>query len=286
MKKTGHKVLTLERFLPYRLSILSNKVSAIVAETYRDKFALSIVEWRIMAVLGEYPGVSADQVSTKTQIEKSILSRAISKLLQRNLIKRDFDSNDRRRSILALTRTGLSVYDEIVPVSFKYQRELLKCFSGREQQQLSGHAGVGAELDLALGGRTELPGVQPFQGRFTVEAISDGHFQSTGPVAQGKAYNIGPSALLAIGGIRVAVSSRRVQALDRMVFEHLGVVLEDQDIIVLKSTCHYRAHFDPIAETTFAAISPGGYLASPADCAYTKLRPGVRYYPLGPVHPG
>ncbi len=137
MKKTGHKVLTLERFLPYRLSILSNKVSAIVAETYRDKFALSIVEWRIMAVLGEYPGVSADQVSTKTQIEKSILSRALNKLLQRNLIKRDFDSNDRRRSILALTRTGLSVYDEIVPVSFKYQRELLKCFSGREQQQLS-----------------------------------------------------------------------------------------------------------------------------------------------------
>lgn len=147
-------------------------------------------------------------------------------------------------------------------------------------------AGVGAEIDLALGGRTDLPGVEPFQGRFKVEVINDGTYQSNGPVSQGKAYNVGPSALLSIGGIKVAISSRRVQALDRMVFEHLGLVLEEQNIIVLKSTCHYRAHFDPIAETTFAAIAPGGYLANPADCAYKKLRPGVRYYPLGPIHGG
>ncbi len=144
-------------------------------------------------------------------------------------------------------------------------------------------AGIGAEIDLALGGRTDLPGVEPFHGRFKVEALDGGTFQSTGPVAQGKTYRVGPSALLVIGGVRVVVTSRRVQALDRSVFEHLGVVLEDQKIIVLKSTCHYRAHFDPIAETTFAALAPGGYLANPAHCAYTKLRPGVRYYPLGPV---
>jgi len=137
MKKPKHKILTLERFLPYRLSILSNKVSAIVAETYHDKFALSITQWRIMAVLGEYTGISADEVSTKTQIEKSILSRAISTLLQRKLIKREFSSDDRRRSKLSLTETGLSVYDEIVPVSVKYEQALLKCFSKEERQQLS-----------------------------------------------------------------------------------------------------------------------------------------------------
>jgi len=145
-------------------------------------------------------------------------------------------------------------------------------------------AGVGTEVNLVLGGRTKWPGVEPFQGRFKVEAIHKGTFQSSGPVAQGKIFNVGPSALLSIGGIKVAVSSRRIQALDRTVFEHLGVVLEDQKIIVLKSTCHYRAHFDSIAETTFAALAPGGYLANPADCVYRKLRPGVRYYPLGPAH--
>ncbi|MDP6872105.1 MAG: M81 family metallopeptidase [Alphaproteobacteria bacterium] len=147
-------------------------------------------------------------------------------------------------------------------------------------------AGVGAEIELDLGGRTALAGVAPFQGRFRVEVINQGRYQTTGPVAQGKAYDVGPSALLSIGGVKVAISSRRVQAHDRSVFEHLGVVLEEQKIIVLKSTCHYRAHFDPIAETTFAAIAPGGHAANPADCPYEKLRPGVRYYPLGPVHEG
>lgn len=145
-------------------------------------------------------------------------------------------------------------------------------------------AGVGAEIELDLGGRTDLPGVEPFHGRFKVEVVNDGRFQTTGPVSQGKPYDVGPSALLSIGGVKVAVSSRRVQALDRTVFEHLGVVLEEQKIIVLKSTCHYRAHFDPIAETTFAALAPGGHGANPVDFPFEKLRDGVRYYPLGPVH--
>lgn len=88
-KNADRSILTLERYLPYRLSILSNRVSGRIAETYGDKFAISVTEWRIMAVLGEYPGISADEVSNKTQIEKSILSRAISKLLNRNLRNRE-----------------------------------------------------------------------------------------------------------------------------------------------------------------------------------------------------
>ena len=145
-------------------------------------------------------------------------------------------------------------------------------------------AGVGAAIELDLGGRTNLPGVEPFRGTFTVEVVNDGCYQTTGPVSQGKPYDVGPSALLSIDGVKVAVSSRRVQALDRMVFENFGVDLTAQKIIVVKSTCHYRAHFDPISETTFAALAPGGHGANPADFAFTKLRSGVRFYPLGPVH--
>ncbi len=131
------KRLTLSRFMPYRLSILSNKVSGIVAETYRDKFALSITEWRIMAVLGEFPGISADEISLKTQIEKSILSRAISKLLKRNLIERSIAEDDRRRSEITLSATGLTVYNEVVPLSYRYEETLLSCLTEHEQRQFS-----------------------------------------------------------------------------------------------------------------------------------------------------
>jgi DNA-binding MarR family transcriptional regulator len=135
--RKSHTVLTLERYLPYRLSILSNCISGIIAATYGDKFALSITEWRIMAVLGEYPGASADEVSAKTQIEKSILSRAINKLLHRHLVEREFDATDMRRSILRLTETGLSVYDEIVPEAYRMEQDFLACFNTTEQKQFS-----------------------------------------------------------------------------------------------------------------------------------------------------
>ncbi len=120
-QRAGFSVLNLERYLPYRLSILSNKISSKIAETYSDKFALSITEWRIMAVLGEHPDVSADEVSFKTQIEKSILSRAINKLHSRHLIAREFNPSDKQRHMLTLTETGLSVYEEIVSVSYEME---------------------------------------------------------------------------------------------------------------------------------------------------------------------
>ena len=129
--------LTLERFAPYRLSILSNRVSAGIAATYKDKFALSVTEWRIMAVLGEYPGRSGEEVSHKTQIEKSILSRAIKKLLKRHLIERSIDEADRRRQNLILSPLGDEIYRQIVPLSLAYEKELLACFSNIERKQFS-----------------------------------------------------------------------------------------------------------------------------------------------------
>ena len=130
------RVLTLERYMPYRLSILSNRVSSIIAEAYKDRFGLSITEWRIMAVLGEYPGVSADEVSSKTQIEKSMISRAVQKLLDRQLVQRRVDAADRRRHHLKLTESGLEVYDQVVPMSYDYEKRLLDCLTEMELTQL------------------------------------------------------------------------------------------------------------------------------------------------------
>ena len=131
--------LTLERFAPYRLSILSNRVSDIIAATYNDKFGLSVIEWRIMAVLGEFPGVSGEEVSVKTQIEKSILSRAVQKLLKRHLVERTVDDEDRRRQILKLSTLGMDIYHQIVPISLAYEQQLLACFSKQERKQFSGY---------------------------------------------------------------------------------------------------------------------------------------------------
>ena len=117
MAKQNPAALQLEQFLPYRVSVLSNTISSIIADTYRDKFKLTVTEWRIMAVLGEYPGFSADEVSNMIHTEKSIISRALKKLLQRSFVERQVNADDRRRQDLTLTELGQDVYRQIVPVS-------------------------------------------------------------------------------------------------------------------------------------------------------------------------
>ena len=91
-----------------------------------------------MAVLGEYAGSSAEEVSIKTQVEKSIVSRSLSKLLSRRLVSRTVDANDRRRHNLTLTETGEDIYKQIVPVSYDYEDRLLECFSAQERAIFDG----------------------------------------------------------------------------------------------------------------------------------------------------
>ena len=124
--------MRLESFLPYRLSLLSNAISGAIAAVYGDKFAISMPEWRIMMILAEYPDISADEVCRRTKIEKSVVSRAVARLLSRHLINRDVDEKDRRRSILRLSETGLSVYDEVMPIARNYEAELLADLTAEE----------------------------------------------------------------------------------------------------------------------------------------------------------
>lgn len=119
------KQLILEDFLPYRLSILSNTVSSTIASTYDKRFGLSIPEWRVIAVLGRFPGLSAVEVAERTLMDKVAVSRAVSKLLKSGRIDRQFADADRRRSILNLTEAGRAVHDEIAPMALKFEEDLL-----------------------------------------------------------------------------------------------------------------------------------------------------------------
>lgn len=132
------KPLKLETFLPYRLSLLSNTISGAIAATYQHKFGISMPEWRIMMILAEYPGSSADEVCRRTRIEKSVVSRALTRLMKRRLVTRGIDGNDRRRSVLKLSATGESVYEEVMPIASHYEQALLAGLSAAERRALDG----------------------------------------------------------------------------------------------------------------------------------------------------
>ncbi|MFT5134851.1 MAG: DNA-binding MarR family transcriptional regulator [Gammaproteobacteria bacterium] len=130
------KPLNLKEFLPYRLSIVTNKVSRNLGSMYSDKFDLSIAEWRVMAVLGQDKDLSADEVCLETEMDKVSVSRAVTKLLGKKQIVRKFSNQDRRRSILRLSKSGLAAYDQIVPLAKDYENDLLAGLSRQEQRQL------------------------------------------------------------------------------------------------------------------------------------------------------
>jgi DNA-binding MarR family transcriptional regulator len=131
-----HQVLELERFLPYRLSVLSNTVSLAIADLYERQFALSITEWRVMAVLGRYDGLSAREVAERTAMDKVAVSRALARLIDAGRVRRLTAAHDKRQSVLRLTAQGWKVYDEVAPLALEHERRLLAHLDADEQRWL------------------------------------------------------------------------------------------------------------------------------------------------------
>jgi len=130
-----------------------------------------------------------------------------------------------------------------------------------------------------LGGGGEGPGQEPLPGPWRVAALSDGRFRGTSPMLRAAETNMGPTALLVQSGVEVLAASIRQQPIHREVFTHIGVDLASRAIVALKSSAHFRAGFQDIAETVIVCLSPGVNLEDPGCFAFTKLRPGVRLHP-------
>lgn len=131
-----HAVLELDRFLPYRLSVLSNRISQDIAALYAARFDLGVTEWRVLAVLGRYPDLSASEVAERTAMDKVAVSRAVNSLLLDGRLKRQLHGKDRRRSVLALSAKGYKVYDEVAPLALAYEQRLLEGLKADERAAL------------------------------------------------------------------------------------------------------------------------------------------------------
>jgi microcystin degradation protein MlrC len=143
-------------------------------------------------------------------------------------------------------------------------------------------AGEGAQIELGLGAGSGMPGETPLAARFNVSALGDGRFTGTGPFYRGARFELGPMALLELGGVRIAVASRKQQAADQAMFRHLRAEPADHAVLVLKSSVHFRADFGAIAGRILVVEAPGPNVADPAKLPFRKLRPGMRTSPKRP----
>ncbi|ROU07998.1 MarR family winged helix-turn-helix transcriptional regulator [Lysobacter enzymogenes] len=131
-----HAELDLDHFLPYRLSVLSNRVSGAIARVYSERYALSVTEWRVMAVLGRFPELSANEVAQRTAMDKVAVSRAVARLTEAGRLERDTHDDDRRRSVLRLSPDGYRIYDEVAPMALAFEQRLLAGIETAERDAL------------------------------------------------------------------------------------------------------------------------------------------------------
>lgn len=145
-------------------------------------------------------------------------------------------------------------------------------------------AGVGQQVTLAVGGRTDMPALQikgqPLMLTGRVKCITDGNYQVTGPMFTGVRLSLGRVAVLDVGGVLVMVCEKPQEPFDTGVFTHAGIDLARKKYILIKSRQHFRAGFGPIARHIVLVAGPGVCSSDYSVFPFKNLRRPI--YPLEP----
>jgi len=120
----------LEEFLPYQLAVLADQVSRGFSALYRQRYGLSVAEWRVVAHLGQSGMVSVREIHRRAMLGKSQVSRAASKLERNGYITKAANPADGRLVSLALTERGKAMLADLAPKAMAYEREILTALDG------------------------------------------------------------------------------------------------------------------------------------------------------------
>lgn len=127
---------SLGSFLPYRLSVTTNRISRAFAARYSARFGLSIPEWRVLAVLGSFAPLSSNEICERTAMDKAKVSRAVALLTGKGLVDRAAHPDDQRLLRLSLSAEGQRTFEAVVPIAEQLEAELTADLSEKEKAML------------------------------------------------------------------------------------------------------------------------------------------------------
>ena len=141
-------------------------------------------------------------------------------------------------------------------------------------------AGVGAAVELVVGGKSIPLHGEPVALCGYVQAISDGNFVHKGPMGRGKSAQMGRTVVVRVGGVEIVLTELRIQPYDAEVLRSVGIEPRDRKLIALKSAVHFRADYTPIAHAILEVDTPGVHSPNLFSYDYRKVR---AVYPLREV---
>lgn len=129
--------LDLQNFLPYKLSRLVNDLSAGLLQTYSPAFALNVSQWRMLAAAAQLEPTAVTELTQYSGMDKVTVSRSVREMVERKLLNRVLDKNDRRRATITLTAKGRDIYRQIAPLAIEYENTLLNSLDVSERAVLN-----------------------------------------------------------------------------------------------------------------------------------------------------
>jgi DNA-binding MarR family transcriptional regulator len=129
--------LILDAYLPYRLSVASNKVSALISKAYEARFGLSVPQWRLLVILSEGVALSQKEVVDRSAMDKVTISRAVAALVLRGLLVRNNRAHDRRVDVLSLSDAGRTIVAEVTPLVLGFEASLIDAIGQNQARALA-----------------------------------------------------------------------------------------------------------------------------------------------------
>jgi microcystin degradation protein MlrC len=173
---------------------------------------------------------------------------------------------------------GTEILRELVRV--RARDAVLSALWDPQAAEACARAGVGARVTLPVGGKVDDRHGAPLTVTGTVRTLSDGRFVHKGPMSRGLEGRLGTTAVLDVDGILVILTSRRRQTLDPEMIRIAGIDPLGAKILVVKSTIHYRAAFEPIAREIIEVDAPGLSSSNLERFDFRRVRRPI--FPLDP----
>jgi DNA-binding MarR family transcriptional regulator len=142
----------IDEWIPHQFSFVANRISAMLAKMYTERFGLSVVGWRMVAVLGRYAPLSAKELGDRLGMDQVSVTRGLAQLLSLKLASRGVDPVDRRKAVIRLTKRGSEVYHDVVPLALAIESVLMEGLTDKEIILLKGIMGkLTKRADVVLG---------------------------------------------------------------------------------------------------------------------------------------
>jgi microcystin degradation protein MlrC len=173
---------------------------------------------------------------------------------------------------------GTEILRELLRVGAR--SAVVACLWDRAAVEQCVKAGVGGRITLEIGGKVDDRHGAPLSVTGTVRTLSDGRFTHRGPMMNGLPGRLGPTAVLDVDDVKVILITYRWQTLDPEMIRFVGLDPLKEKILVVKSTIHYRAAFEPIAKEIIEVDAPGLSSSNLARFDFRRIRRPI--FPLDP----